>query len=319
MSQLQIDELGRRTSSGPRRDLGGGASIADQSGSGLTLWADSNHPNRGTQSRPGTRDTPYSTVTTALADARLAATDRFAKDCHILVAEGHVEDIAAADGWTMPNDRVSIIGQGFGDQRALISFTTATTASIDIVKLACRLANLRFTTTFDAITDLIDLQAGCAGFILEDCEFKWASTKEPVSVVSVGNAGADNVIIRGNYFRGITAGANHAIGITAIVDDLRILDNFIFGDFANAGIFSDSAHINCEVARNMIVNLQTGDHAIEFSAAATGVIHHNGVNSTLAAAATKTAIDPGSCYCLENYGSDGVGDVSGVLNPVADS
>ena len=73
------------------------------------------------------------------------------------------------------------------------------------------------------------------------------------------------------------------------------------------------------IQNNILTNLQSGDHAIELVSACTGVIAYNVGNSTLAAAATRTAIDPGSCYCIENYGSDGVGDVNGVLNPAADA
>ncbi len=320
MSQFQAQELGRRTSAGPRRSLGGGASLADQSGSGFTFWVDSNHPQRGTNTdRAGTQDAPFSTVAAALASSRLIGTGRFSKDCNILVAEGHAESIIAADGWTMPQDRVSIIGQGKHTQRPLITISTAVTAGITIAKLACMLKNLRFVTTLDAIEDVIEIGNGGAGFMLHDCDFFGGSTLEAETIIKISHAAADDVWIKGCSIRQRTAGGVQAIEITAAVDNLIIEDCWILGDYDNACIHSAVIQTDCRILNNWLANLQTGDHAIQFSTTATGIITGTRGYSTLAAAAGQTAIDQGSCFVGDNLLVDATADKSMIINPVLDS
>lgn len=234
----------------------------------------------------------------------------------IFVMEGHAETLAA-DASDIAADvaGISIIGLGVGETRPVITFTHAD-ATVAISAANVRVKNLVFKNGVASQAAVVTISA--AGAIVEDCDFlEGASTQYLVGVI----AGEDRNVVQRCYFKSVTAGANSAIKISAAKDRITLLDNEVFGDFADACIHNPTSAVatRLSIRNNILTNLQSGDHAIELVSACTGVIARNVVNSTLAAVGSKTAIDPGSCYCVENYGSDGVGDVSGVINPALDA
>lgn len=234
----------------------------------------------------------------------------------ILVMPGHAETVSAAGGIDADVAGITILGLGNGENRPVITFATSTAADIDIDAANIRIANLVFKNDIDDQAIVVDVNA--AGFTLEDCEFLEGSAKQFLIGVDIGE---DRCTIRRCYFKSVAAGANSAIKISAAKDRITIEDCEVFGDFADACIHNPTATVatRLSIRNNILTNLQSGDHAIELVSACTGVIFRNVVNSSLAAVGTKTSIDPGSCYCIENYGSDGVGDVSGVINPALDA
>ena len=254
---------------------------------------------------------PLDKIETAFNKTGLAAGDT------IVIMPGHTEEVSAAAGIDMDVAGVTVMGLGNKDNRPTITFSTSTLADIDIDAANIRIKNLKFTLSVDSPAALIDVNA--SGFIIEECEFLGTSSYQPDIWITL-DANADGSKILNNEFIDATAGATEAIEIAGALTGLEIAYNRIWGDYSNACIYSSVAPTELDIHHNRLTNLQANDHCIELTSTATGVIAYNVVNNaSLGAAATRGAIDPGSCFCIENYGSDGVGDVSGVLNPAADS
>jgi hypothetical protein len=265
----------------------------------------------GTSTGPGfSPESPYSTI-----DAAINACVANNGDV-VVVLPGHAETVAAAAGFALDIAGVRVIGQGVGENRPVVTFATSTAATCTISGADCVVENIVFKCDIDSQVVAVPITGAGSGVV--NCEFLEGTAKQMLIAVDLGE---DRTFVTNSYFKSVAAGANSAIKISAAKDRIRIVGNEVFGDYADAAIHNPTGNVATRVliADNILTNLQSGDHAIELVSACTGVIKNNIVNSTLAAIATRTAIDPGSCYCIENYGSDGVGDVSGVLNPVADS
>lgn len=255
-------------------------------------------------------DAPLATIDYAIGLCTANKGDR------IYVMEAHAETVSAAAGIALDVAGVSIIGLGNGELRPVVTFTTSTAATFTITAANCLVKNIVFKNDIDSQVVVIPITGAGSG--VENCEFLEGSSKQYLIGVDIGE---DRTFVRNCYFKSVTAGADSAIKISAAKDRIRIEDCEVFGDFSDACVHNPTSAVATRLLiRNCtLTNLQSGDHAIELVSACTGVIARNIVNSTLAAVGTKTAIDPGSCYCIENYGSDGVGDVSGVINPALDA
>jgi hypothetical protein len=232
----------------------------------------------------------------------------------IIAMPGHAESVAADIDVDVAG--ITIIGAGVGESRPVVTFITETAAKIDVDAANCRIANLVLKNDIDSQVVVVDVDG--AGTVLEDLELLEGSSKQFLIGIDIA---ADRTVVRRCYIKSVAVGANSGIKISAANDRISLVENEVFGDFADACIHNPTSAVatRLNISKNVLTNLQTGDHAIELVSACTGVINFNIGNSTLAAAGTRTAIDPGSCYCCENYGSDAVGDVNGVLNPAADA
>ncbi len=265
----------------------------------------------GTSTGPGySPETAFATI-----DQAINATTATNGDT-IYVLPGHAETVAAAAGFALDVAGVSVIGLGEGEARPIITFTTADTATCTIGGANCLVRNIVFKCDIDS--QVVAVPVTGVGSGIDQCDFLEGTSKQMLLAVDLGG---DRNFCTNSYFKSVTAGADAAIRVSAAKDRIRIIGNEVFGDYSDACIHNPTSAIALRILikGNNLTNLQSGDHAIELVSAVTGVIERNIVNSTLAAVGTKTAIDPGSCYCIENYGSDGVGDVSGVINPAADA
>jgi hypothetical protein len=304
LSQRTIGKLRSAVGAGPASEIA--RELMYPQFFGTTIYVDSV---TGSNSYNGlTPGQPVATIDYAIGLCTANKGDR------ILVFPGHAESCATDIDLDVAG--VSIIGHGNGENRPVVTFITSTAAKLDIDAANCRVSNIVFKNDIDSQVIVIDIDG--AGTVVENCELLEGSSKQFLIGIDIG---ADRCIVRGNYIKSVAVGADSGIKISAAVDRTTIVGNEVFGDFADAAIHNPTSAVatRCNISDNVLTNLQSGDHAIELVSACTGVINRNIVNSTLAAIATMTAIDPGSCYCNENYGSDGVGDVSGVKNPVADS
>lgn len=259
---------------------------------------------------PGTdKARPLATIAGALAKVTAGRGDV------ILVMQGHTESLAADIDVTTSHNSTRVVGLGCGESRPILTFT-ATGAKVDIDGTDITWANMVHKNDVDSQDVVIDVDG--AGAVIEGNDILEGSSKQFLIGIDIA---ASRCRVEGNYIKSVAAGANSGIKISAAVDRTTIVKNEVFGDFADACVHNPTGNVatRCSIIGNMLTNLQSGDHAIELVSACTGVIAHNIVNSSLAAAATKTAVDPGACYCIENYGHDAADDTSGILNPVADS
>jgi len=150
-------------------------------------------------------------------------------------------------------------------------------------------------------------------FTLEECEFV-ETAHEAVSFVDLDGGGAnacDNFkMIRCRVIQQ-AAGADQVVDIAEIQDGTMIVDCVMDVDCENACVYSAAIHTNCLIAGNDLHNRQAGDHAIEFSDAATGFI----VDNRLAGDTIGDILDPGSCHCAGNL-EVGAINTPGITTPV---
>lgn len=255
-------------------------------------------------------DAPISTIDAAIGLCTASQGDI------IYVMPGHAESVIAAAGIACDVAGISIIGLGNGENRPVVTFTTADTATMTITAANVLVKNIVFKNDIDSQAVCVPVTGAGSG--LEDCEFLEGSSKQFLIAVDLGE---DRTFCRRVYIKSVAVGANSGIKISAAKDRISIIGCEIFGDFADACIHNPTSAVatRLRIEDNVLTNLQSGDHAIELVSACTGVINRNIVNSTLAAAGTAGAIDQGSCYANLNYGVDATADVQGILNPVADS
>ena len=98
--------------------------------------------------------------------------------------------------------------------------------------------------------------------------------------------------------------------LAVCISKVKIINNDIRGEFSVAAIWSDTIDLNATIAWNIIYNVTSTQHAIEFTTTATGMIMHNAIYTD----ASPTSIDPGSMMCIQNFVTDTI-DQSGEVYP----
>jgi hypothetical protein len=160
--------------------------------------------------------------------------------------------------------------------------------------------NLHFPASTASATSRIN--AGSAGLTVRGCTFECgANDAETITVNSAG----DDLLVENCRFYITANGPEKAIEIEAVGVNRLIVRNCSFTGGTNTNkwdtgaINSAVAHTNCLIDNNTFYE----GIAIEFSAAATGIISRNllGEGFTLG-----DGIDPGSCMCFENYEADAI-------------
>ncbi|HUS92160.1 MAG TPA: hypothetical protein VM695_09945 [Phycisphaerae bacterium] len=249
---------------------------------------------------------PLLTVAAALAKCVPNRGDR------VVCLPGHAETINAVTLLALDVAGVTVEGLGEGSLRPTLTFSTSTAAILTVSAANVTLKNFILANNIDSQVIMVDVNAD--DFTIEDCEFPEASAKQPLVFIDVNGGGAnaaDRCKIRRCKITAVASGVcNAAIEIGAVQDGVEIVDNVIQGDFDDAGIHSASILTNLVVKDNIVSNLQTGQHAIELSGAATGFL----VDNRLYGDTLGTILDPGSMKCLGNLEVDAI-DQAGVGTP----
>lgn len=249
---------------------------------------------------------PMATILAAVAKCVASRGDE------IVALPGHAETINAALLCNLSSAGVTVAGLGSGSSRPTLTFSTSTLATLTISAANVTVKNLLLLNNVDSQAIMVDVNA--ADFTIEDCEFREGSAKQPLVFVDINGGqanAADRCKIRRCTITAVAAGVCDAgIEIGAVEDGVEITDCVIQGDFDDAGIHSASVLTNAVIKGNVISNLQTGDHAIELSAAATGFA----LDNRLYGDTLGTILDPGSLKCLGNMEADAI-DQAGIPSP----
>jgi hypothetical protein len=238
----------------------------------------------------------------------------------LVIRENHAET-ASYDGahflWNAAG--IKLLGLGIGDERPMLTLEGSLT-KIYATQHNLAFINLRFINRSADMRAFIDVAK--PGISVINCSMHVGDgTYSGYAGIAVGS---DNGKFVGNEIITTGAGCNSGIWLDAdpSASDNEIAHNWVYGDFSDAALYGPDTepHTRLRVHHNIFSNTRAASYAIRLvDNATTGVIAYNTVNCPRAAVGTKGAIDPASCVCCENYGSDGVGDVSGVLNPAADA
>ena len=155
----------------------------------------------------------------------------------LLAAAGHAEDITAAAGAVMDVNGVQVRGMCQGSLRPTLTFTTTTSADIDIGGNSVSIFNFRFIGDIDGALGPIDV--GAAYFSMIDCEFIDLGTDNALRWIQT-DASADNMLIQNCNLAG-TATAGNVAWISLVgCDQARIIDCEAYGDFSSANILMET-------------------------------------------------------------------------------
>lgn len=287
------------------KQAGGVFNVVDMSEHPGNVWfVDSGHSDASDSASYGRNpDLPFATIDYAVGKCTASNGDV------IYVAPGHAETVIAAGGIDLDVAGISVIGLGSGALRPTVTFTTSANADVDVDAASITVKNILFVNGIDDQVAMIDVNAD--DFTIEDCEFRAGSSTQALRFIYLASANvADRCIIKNCKFTSTADGGDSAIDIEDAQDGVRIEGCWIDGDFDDAGIESDAVFTNALIKDNVISNRATGQHAIELSGAATGLL----VGNSLYGDTLGTILDPGSMKCLGNYETDAV-DQAGVPTP----
>lgn len=262
--------------------------------SGNHKYVDSGHANATDDIAHGARDNPYATLDFAVGQCTASNGDV------IWVLPGHEEtlvgDSTGGVGVDIDVIGVSVVGVGQGDARPTFTFDTATAADFKIAADDVLVHNLRFVAGI--VSQAMFIETSGDDCEVSFCSFENGSSFEALIAVNigVGSNDSDRFYIHDCKFVSDTAGSTSAISVTTIQADVRIEYNDIRGDYSDAGIQSAVVHTNIMVKNNFVQNDNTGEHAIQFSAAGTGYIADNKLITDVVA----TSLDKGSCKTHNN-------------------
>ena len=235
----------------------------------------------------------------------------------ILVGESHSESLTTG-GDTLAKAGVSIIGMGNGDTRPLF-IMTASSDELTLNAAGITLKNVRFQSSSTAQTSCIVLGANGDGVTIEDVSFiegVATGVDEWVDVIQIPTTAVDVTIKNCTYYNTQSSGhVNSFVDLSAAtISNASVIGCTIFGDFAEAPIWSDAVPTNILIKDNVISNTQTGKFAIEFQGAATGVISGN----VLYADTFGSVLDPGSAKCSENYATNAINTAAHLVPSIDD-
>ncbi len=208
------------------------AEIGQDLGTGSVFYVDSNVSTEGDgTSWTKAKDTLDEGVNLCTAD----------RGDWILVAQGHNEDLAGADGVDADVAGVTIKGIGNGTLTPTLDFD-ASGSEFVIGAANVTVINIRFRPGTNAVTAGIDIEAAGDGSKILGCDFGFAeaSTDEFAAAIKI-QAGADNGLIEGCYFNAGAQAAVQAILIASECIGQTINGNHAQGDYSTAVIVGGAA------------------------------------------------------------------------------
>ncbi len=263
----------------------------------------------------GSPDQPVATIDYAIGLCTANAGDV------IYVAPGHTETIAAAGGIAADVAGISIIGQGRGSKRPLISFS-ATNSTFAISAANVLVKNIQCTPSIDEVVSMFVITGAYCTLDGVD-HIDAGASLQTIQFVLTTNA-ADWLEIKNCTWILLTAPTATSVWISLVgPEGVNIHDNFARLVLANAaGAFTIGGGTDppyAHIHHNTFV--QTGGTtqaaAIKLTTGTGAMVHDN--RCAVGSTALAGIVAVGSAgYGAENYALN-TPAVSGLLDPVADS
>lgn len=279
---------------------------------GKVFWVSSVE---GSDGNPGTHVRPFATLNKAVSFCRASKGDI------IMLMPGHAENVTGATSQVIDKAGVQVIGLGSGDLRPTFTYTAAA-GSFEIDAANVLIQNVKFLAGVEVT---VGVNVDASGVTLRGCEWDWDADSDAFTI-GVDVDAVHHVTIESCTFIGDTAdtdtGDLSAIRIDA-ANHVKIVGNYIFGQFPNACISNDSdaaACLDLMIAHNTAYNADSDSgigNVIDLHNACTGVIAYNNLGG-LASDSVASLLDPGSCLCIENYAVNAI-DESAVKVPLTAS
>jgi hypothetical protein len=225
-------------------------------------------------------DDPLATIDSAIAKCTASNGDV------IHVAAGHAESITGATVYILDIDVIglSIIGEGSGDSRPTLTFTTdAANANVDITAADTLIENIIFSCNMASQAYMIYTHTSADDTVIRNCEFREGG-QQPLTAITFGAADGDSdycVVDNCKFYLPTAGPQTSAIIIAKDQAGIKITNNYIMGNFDNAALeipAAGNASQDLVIKNNVIINEQASIHCIEVDVAAltvTGVCSDN--------------------------------------------
>jgi hypothetical protein len=217
----------------------------------------------------------------------------------ILIAQGHAENFSIANAADLDTAGITVIGIGNGANAPTFSYTTPA-GELVFGAASVTIYNLRFFPASDDVLMAISVEAAGDNATIIGCEWVMPTTATNCFLDGIDLAGTahDFRVYNSIYRNTSVTGPDHWIEAgNGFNHRMRIVGNDIMGDFDVSAIWSNDVDEDAYIAYNTIRNKDSSEHAIEFTAAATGMICYNAIYTD----ASPTSIDPGEMMLVENY------------------
>jgi hypothetical protein len=232
----------------------------------------------------------------------------------IYVMPGHTETIVAGAGLALDVAGVTIIGLGNGTNRPKITFTTLTTADMDVDAANVTLRNFQIDLNdVDALAAPIDVNA--ADFTMQSCTiFASDATNQPTLGI-LTDANANRMLIENCEWIGTSdAGCTTAIRIVG-GDSIKIRNCLLRGGFTTT---VGAIQVLTTATTNLLVeycdihnNTASSTACITGLASTTGTIRYNTLRNQTDGSVAWIGT-PGNTQLFQNYGVNNVGE-TGIL------
>lgn len=228
----------------------------------------------------------------------------------IYVMPGHVETIAATDGFDVDVAGVKIIGLGWGASRPTFNFT-ATASQVNIGAASVHLENLRFVAGVSAVVAALQVESK-TDFVCRNCEFYWGGTTAWDLVIALElEAGSHRALIDNCRFLAepAVAGAVAAVQLTGASHNVRVQNCEFMGDYSTAcltGITTLSQGLM--FLNNLVHNTDAGEPYLEVLTGTTGIIANTRGQAGGATIAANAVADAMS-HC-ENFVTNTTGTIA---------
>lgn len=213
---------------------------------------------------------PFATLDHAINQCKASNGDR------IYLRPGHTETVTAATTIVMDTNGVQVIALGNGEERAVVTFTTAAAAAIPCSGANYVFANIIFKCNVTSQTHMMDLTGAAGTFI--GCSFR-EGTQTGLAFITADGTDADidrTRFINCDFYAPTAGNYNEAIELANDFTGVELIDCYIYGDF-DVGCFSvptgGNAQVNLQIRGGEYTNTQTGIGSIVIiGTASTGTI-----------------------------------------------
>lgn len=152
----------------------------------------------------------------------------------IVLMPGHVETMIAAGQISIATANILIVGLGVGAARATIKYSTATTATFDVVTNNITFYNVRWDMTgIAALVKGINVKTAANDVTFDTCEFVQSSATNACATAIQTDASANNLRINNCRFTMTGAGTAMTNALNVVGGDgLQVTNSFFNGLYA---------------------------------------------------------------------------------------
>lgn len=212
----------------------------------------------------------------------------------VYVLQNHEENFSAADAADLDVPGVTVVNLGEGDDAPTYTYT-ATGGELVVGAANITFVGGRLLAGISAVTMGVSVEAAGDNFTMIGTEFPEPATAtyEFLDAIDLADTANGFGIYGAVYRHASTTGPTHFIDAGNGTNyDMTIMYCDILGEFSVAAIWSDTIDLRAYIGSNTIMNMTTGQHCIEFTAAATGWC----VDNKLYGDTEGAILDSGSMY-----------------------